>query len=262
MGPNQRYPFNTRSFFTPEGKRNIGGGMELWRGYFQSIRPSENRMYINIDIATGIMYRSGPLIDLFLDFFKQREPGAFSPKRGFGDRDRLRLQKFVSNMRVMTNHTGRDRAVVIKKLSNNGASSAMFKMGDDDKRISVADYFRLHANIKLKFPDNICIEVYLSFKLWFQLILILFSFFRQTATGALIPIELCEVMPGQIMRKQIPADKTTDVVEFSQMNPAQRLASIRTGLQVGDIIVTNVHSSYRAFRSSNMDKANTFELLA
>ena len=33
--------------------------------YFQSIRPSENRMYVNIDIATGIMYRSGPLIDLF-----------------------------------------------------------------------------------------------------------------------------------------------------------------------------------------------------
>ena len=129
----------------------------------------------------------------------------------------------------------------------------------DDKSISVADYFRLHANIKLKFPDNICIEVY---KLWFQLILIFFSFFRRTATGALIPIKLCEVLPGQIMRKQIPADKTTDVVEFSQMNPAQTLASIRTGLQVGDIIVTNVYSSYQAFRYSNMNKTNTFELLA
>ncbi|KAF8806120.1 argonaute-like protein [Phlegmacium glaucopus] len=211
MGPNQKYPFNTRSFFTPEGKRNIGGGMELWRGYFQSIRPSEGRMYVNIDIATGIMYKSGPLIELFMEFFKKNDPSAFAPKRGFGERERIRLQKFVSNMRVVTKHTGRDRAVVIKRLSNVGASSAMFTMRDNEKPISVADYFRLHANRTLRFPDNICIE---------------------TATGALIPVELCEVMPGQIMRKQIPADKTTDVVEFSKMEPAQRLKAIQNGLNV------------------------------
>jgi eukaryotic translation initiation factor 2C len=211
MGPNQKYPFNVRSFFTPEGKRSIGGGMELWRGFFQSIRPSENQMYINIDIATGIMYRSGPLLELFMEFFKQKDPAAFSPRRGFHDRDRIRLQKFVSNMRVVTSHTGRDRAVVIKKLSSTGASNTMFTMRDGDKSISVADYFRMHANIKLKFPDNICIE---------------------TGSGALIPVELCQVLPGQIMRKQIPADKTTDVVEFSKMDPSQRLATIRTGLNV------------------------------
>jgi eukaryotic translation initiation factor 2C len=45
-------------------------------------------------------------------------------------------------------------------------------------------------------------------------------------------------MPGQIMRKQIPADKTTDVVEFSKMNPAQRLHSITAGLDVREITIT------------------------
>jgi len=164
MGPNQKFPFNTRSFFTPEGRRNIGGGMELWRGYFQSIRPSKNRMYVNIDIATGIMYRSGPLIELFMEFFKQNSPSAFSPKRGFPDRDRLRLQKFISNMRVMTKHTGQDRTIVIKKLSNTGASDTMFTMRDSSRPISVADYFKKHANIPLKYPDNICIEVYFVFR--------------------------------------------------------------------------------------------------
>jgi len=211
MGPNQLYPFNTRSFFTPDGKKSIGGGMELWRGYFQSIRPSENRMYLNVDIATGIMYKEGPLINLFMEYFKKNDPSAFSTRRGFPDRDRMRLQKFVSNMRVKTTHGGRDRTVVIKKLSNTGASDAMFTMRDNPRPISVARYFKEHANITLKFPDNICIE---------------------TATGALIPIELCHVTPGQIMRKQIPADKTTDVVEFSKMNPVQRLSSVRTGLSV------------------------------
>jgi len=39
-------------------------------------------------------------------------------------------------------------------------------------------------------------------------------------------------MPGQIMRKQIPPDMTTEIVEFSKMNPAQRLSSIKAGLDV------------------------------
>ena len=164
MEPNLKYPFNTRSFFTSEGKKSIGGGLELWRGYFQSIRPSEKRMYLNIDIATGVMYKPGQLISLFMEFFKKNDPSAFGPKRGFPDRDRIRLQKFVSNMRVKTSH-GRDRTVVIKKLSSTGASNTMFTMRDNAQPISVANYFTLHANIKLRFPDNICIEVCLSFHL-------------------------------------------------------------------------------------------------
>jgi eukaryotic translation initiation factor 2C len=34
------------------------------------------------------------------------------------------------------------------------------------------------------------------------------------------------------MRKQIPADKTNEVVEFSKLSPQQRLANIRHGLGV------------------------------
>ena len=29
-----------RSFFTPEGKRPLSGPLEVWRGYYQSARPS------------------------------------------------------------------------------------------------------------------------------------------------------------------------------------------------------------------------------
>jgi hypothetical protein len=39
------------------------------------------------------------------------------------------------------------------------------------------------------------------------------------------------------MRKQIPPDMTSEIVEFSKMNPTQRLASIRAGLDVREITV-------------------------
>jgi len=38
------------------------------------------------------------------------------------------------------------------------------------------------------------------------------------------------------MRKQIPADKTNEVVEFSKLSPQERLDSIRRGLGVRNLL--------------------------
>jgi eukaryotic translation initiation factor 2C len=212
MQPNLKFPFNTRSFFTDRGRKAIGGGLELWRGYFQSLRPAQNRMYINLDIATGIMYKEGPLINLCLEFLgrPQGDPKVLSPQRGFPDRERLRLQRFVSNMRVITDHGGRILPRVIKKITAEGANTRMFTTREG-QTLSVATYFRTVLGRPLQFPDIVCIEV---------------------GSGAVIPLELCKVPSGQIMRKQIPADKTNDVLEFSKLDPPNRLASIRAGLEV------------------------------
>lgn len=47
--------------------------------------------------------------------------------------------------------------------------------------------------------------------------------------------------PGQIMRKQVPSDRTKDVLNFATKKPAQRLQSIRDGLGVS---VRMVHIVY------------------
>ena len=59
----------------------------------------------------------------------------------------------------------------------------------------------------------------------------MFEFCLQMSRGA-IPVELCNVIPGQIMRKQFPEDKTNEMVEFARKVPADRLAAIMAGLDV------------------------------
>ena len=54
----------------------------------------------------------------------------------------------------------------------------------------------------------------------------------QVGNGALIPLEVCEVPPGQIVRKQIPPEKTKDVLDFATKKPHARLESIKNGLEV------------------------------
>ncbi|KAG6333722.1 hypothetical protein ID866_5365 [Astraeus odoratus] len=214
MEPTMKYPFNVRSFFTDRETKDIGLGLVLWRGYFQSVRPAIGRLLVNVDISTGTMYKAGPLINLCLEYLgKPGQPHILSPQRGMPDRERIRLQRFISGIRIMTTYTGervRKTPRVVKKLSSSGASSLSFSMRDGTT-MTVAQYFRRILNRNLQFPDNMCVEV---------------------GAGALIPLELCVVPPGQIMRKQVPPEKTKDVLDFATKRPQDRLQSITNGLSV------------------------------
>ena len=54
----------------------------------------------------------------------------------------------------------------------------------------------------------------------------------QLSTRALIPLELCEVPPGQIIRKQMPQEHINSILKFSSMHPNERYRSIRNALTV------------------------------
>ena len=161
MAPFQRYPHNARSFFTDRITRDIGGGIVLWRGYFQSVRPAVGRILINIDTATGVMYKPGKLIDVALDFLgRSGQPNALSPRHRFPERERMRLQHFLSGIKITTpyspHHRGRTR--LVKKLTRLGAREQSFEVGEGET-MTVAEFFRVQHNISLVYPDVICVEV-------------------------------------------------------------------------------------------------------
>lgn len=161
MEPNLRFPFNVRSFFTPEGSRKIGGGIELWRGFFQSIRPGPGRLFLNLDIATCMMYRPGPLIELCLDFFERMDLmrgnfAQFLSPNGMNERDRIRLQKFLTNLRVTVPATTRDKKRPIRKISDRSASQITFEF--QGQNITVARYFQQMGH-QIRYPNMFCVEV-------------------------------------------------------------------------------------------------------
>ncbi|KAJ6498441.1 argonaute-like protein [Mycena vitilis] len=210
MDPSQKFPTKGRSFFTPSETRNIGSGLVLWRGYFQSIRPALGKMLVNVDISTGVMYQPGPLIDLCLAFLGRNDPNLLT--RQMPDRERVSLGRFITGIRVQTQDsaTGALRARVAKRLTKEGASQSAFTMRNGGTK-TVAQYFQEVSGRPLRFPALLCVEV---------------------GQGALIPLELCTVLPGQLVRKEIPEDKKTALVEFATMRPKERLDSIRKGMQV------------------------------
>lgn len=161
MEPSLKYPFNVRSFFTDRETKDIGSGLVLWRGYFQSVRPAIGKMLINVDISTGTMYKQGPLIGLCLEFIGKDLNALI--RIGENDRERLRLQRFISGIRIITVHSdksGNQQQMprVVKKISPAGANRLTFTMREGGT-MTVADYFRRTQNRVLKYPDLPCVEV-------------------------------------------------------------------------------------------------------
>ncbi|CAO3587527.1 unnamed protein product [Absidia cylindrospora] len=64
QAPSLVYPTVGRSFFTSKGSFPLSNGAEVWQGYYQSARPTQGRMMINVDLSATAFYESGPLPDI------------------------------------------------------------------------------------------------------------------------------------------------------------------------------------------------------
>lgn len=161
-----KYPFNVRSFFTDRETKDIGSGIVLWRGYFQSVRPAMGKMLVNVDISTGTMYKPGPLLTLCLEFLGRgmNNPNMLAPRQGFPDRERIRLQRFIQGIRILTTNATQTgppnrNPRVVKKLSSAGAADLTFTMREGGT-LTVAEYFRRSQNnTPLRYPNIPCVEV-------------------------------------------------------------------------------------------------------
>ncbi|KXN89638.1 Protein argonaute-2 [Leucoagaricus sp. SymC.cos] len=215
MEPSMRYTFNARSFFIEDEQDrrigDLGNGLRLWQGYFQSVRPAINHMVVNIDIATGVVFEGGPLINLCLSHLKRRNVfNVLVPTSSGGsldDRNRLKLQRFTHGLRILTRSgsvSPKNTPRILRKFTSHGANNLEFMHGG--KKKTVARYYHEVLGRPLQYPNMICAEV---------------------GNGALIPLELCTVISGQLARQQVPPECARDMVAFASKRPEERLQKIR-----------------------------------
>ncbi|KEP46972.1 argonaute protein [Rhizoctonia solani 123E] len=213
MKPKMSLPFNARHFFTDREVWPLGGGIELWRGYFQSIRPGVRSLLLNIDTSTGAMYAPGPMVNICHQILSNSNVRALLPGGGLSDRDRLKLQRFLLHVRFLVLsqirvHQGRGgrKPKVLQGITAQGASSIRFT-NQHGSEMTVSEYF-LTLGITLSHPEWVCVK---------------------TVSGVMYPIELCYIIPGQLMRKQMPPDLVHTSVDFMKRAPHERLSSIMAG---------------------------------
>ncbi|TFY78278.1 hypothetical protein EWM64_g5734 [Hericium alpestre] len=219
--------FNARSVFTSSETKSIGGGFDLWRGFFQSIRPVANSILINVDISTGAVYSARDSIvsdwaTAFIHAGGRGQPNVRDVAQlARGSEDWKRLKNALKHVKItaLLPRGGRPRIYTIKDLE---PRAGFYQFDMDGRMTSIMDYYKKKYGHTLRYPDLFGVVT------------------RTTPHRVILPAEICVIQPGQLYKKKLPSHLMDEVLRFSAQQPQQRLNSILSGV-AGDFL--NYHGS-------------------
>ncbi|KAJ3271560.1 hypothetical protein HDV01_006522 [Terramyces sp. JEL0728] len=192
------------NFFTPVDRVPIAGGLEVWRGYHQSIRAMvAGHLGINVDVASTV-FRKGNIsvLDYLCEIYNVE----------FNKVQRLsiaQIEKGLKGVNCITTHRGEmKQRFNIKKISKDSAASMMFEK--DGKTVSVKQYFESEFNIRLKFP-NMPLALKANGKTAF-------------------PLECLSIQPAQRFKDRLSGNQTANMIRATCQKPQDRKRQIENAV--------------------------------
>ncbi|KAI3984640.1 hypothetical protein MKX01_004003, partial [Papaver californicum] len=198
--PTKSYAVVGRSFFSLKfggGKRDIGDGLEVWKGYYQSIRPTQMGLSLNIDVSATSFYQSVNVIDYVMKLLNLRDT-----QRPLSDMDRNKIKRALKGVRVELTHREGNRQK-ISGITSQPTDQLMFPVGDGTNE-SVFRYFQHKYGIRLKFPHWPCLQA------------------GSDARPAYLPMEVCAISEGQKYSKKLNEKQVTAMLRAACQRPRER----------------------------------------
>lgn len=101
--PGMLFPTRKNNFYVPpenaQLRRILGGGLEVWGGYFSSIRPAIGTMIMNFDRAAGAFKMSGASVEVLKLYLGRRDARDLELAR-MPPRFQVKTKRFLKNMTV------------------------------------------------------------------------------------------------------------------------------------------------------------------
>ncbi|CAE6435814.1 hypothetical protein ACGC1H_000833 [Rhizoctonia solani] len=205
---NSNYPLKGSSFFMDiRGvSQDLKRGFKLYRGFFQSVRPTIGCMLVNIDIATGVVFQPISVLEFVMEFLKLRDPRELGQLKEAQLVTVTRALKGVKVVATIGRRTGTAKS--IKSIDRNGPDGYFFDK--DGQQVSVSQHMRDVHNVRIQYPKAPCVIV---------------------GRDAAFPMEFLKIAPHQLLKRPVPPDLTSDVLNFSTQRPDQRIRQITQGFQ-------------------------------
>ncbi|XP_028756822.1 protein argonaute 5-like isoform X2 [Neltuma alba] len=179
--PSEKYTVVGRSFFSPSlGQTGeLGDGIEYWRGYYQSIRPTQMGLSLNIDVSARAFYEDIFVTDFIAKHFN------FNFSRRLSDQDRIKIKKALRGVKVEFTNGQCTRSYKITGISKEPLSELMFTLDDKRTKITVVRYFRDKYNVELKHLSLPALQA------------------GNDTKPIYLPMELCKIVAGQRYTKKL-----------------------------------------------------------
>ncbi|XP_062213663.1 protein argonaute 12-like [Phragmites australis] len=202
--PSARYVSISRSFFSQAFGHGgeIGNGVECWRGYYQSLRPTQMGLSLNIDISATAFYKAQPIIDFALNYLNIHDTS-----RRLSDQDRVKLKKALKGVRVMATHR-RDISIRYKITGITSVPLNDLTFDQDGTLVSVVQYFKCQYNYCLKYIHWPCLQA------------------GSDSRPIYLPMEVCNILEGQRYSRKLNECQVRSILKLACERPTQRESSI------------------------------------
>ncbi|KAI1709334.1 piwi domain-containing protein [Ditylenchus destructor] len=222
--PSMRYTPVGRSFFSspqaalgahhagPAGAYHtadskLGGGREVWFGFHQSVRPSQWKMMLNIDVSATAFYRKMPVIDFIAEVL-ELPVQALSDRRTLSDAQRVKFTKEIRGLKIEITHCGAMRRKYrVCNVTRRPAQTQTFPLQLESGQTiecTVAKYFFDKYRIQLKYPHLPCLQV------------------GQEQKHTYLPPEVCEIVSGQRCIKKLTDTQTSTMIKATARSAPER----------------------------------------
>ncbi|XP_010247717.1 PREDICTED: protein argonaute 5-like isoform X2 [Nelumbo nucifera] len=206
--PSRKYTVVGRSFFSQtlgqgDESREIGDGLEYWRGFYQSLRPTQMGLSLNIDVSATSFYESVKVSDFATKYLNIRDP-----KKPLSDTDRIKLKKVLRGLRVEVLHVQHVRRYKVSGVTTQPLSHLTFPLDESGKSISVIQYFFEKYGVRLQYPSLPALQSGSDIK------------------PIYLPMEVCKIVPGQRFCKKLNERQVTALLRATCKRPRERENSI------------------------------------
>ncbi|XP_075557125.1 protein argonaute-2-like isoform X2 [Dermacentor variabilis] len=208
-----------RSIFMPPGPNDnseLGGGHEVWFGYYTSVRPAQWKPMLNIDRSATAFYEAIPVIEFMCKLLSEGPPGAHCQKpeafRRLTASQCIKLSKELKDLKVRVLHLSYPRKYKVAKVTQLPAQELCFNL-DEGTKTNVAEYFRQKYPKYMRFPNLPCIQA------------------GTPNRPVYLPLEACHIVEGQPYRKKLSESMTTEMIRRTAQPPVQRFRSIMSSVQ-------------------------------
>ncbi|XP_075489913.1 protein argonaute MEL1 [Primulina tabacum] len=202
--PSNRFEVVGRSFFSPQlGQKGVlGDGLEYWKGFYQSLRPTQMGLSLNINMSARAFFEPVLVSEYVAKYFSR------NLTRPLSDQDRIKVKKNLKGVKVELNHQQYIKRYKISGISTQPAQQLMFPVDESGEKISVVQYFRQKYNITLQYPFLPAVQA------------------GSDSKPIYLPMELCKIVDGQRYSKRLNERQVSELLKATCQRPKEREKSI------------------------------------
>ncbi|XP_024966350.1 protein argonaute PNH1-like isoform X2 [Cynara cardunculus var. scolymus] len=198
----QRYISVGRFFYSPNitNPKPIGCGLQSWRGFYQSIKPTQMGLSLNIDTLATTFIEPLPVIEFVAEIL-----GKQVYTKQISDADRIKIKKALRGVKVEVTHRGNVRRKYrISGVTSQPTRELMFPVDEERNMKSVVDYFREVYGFTIQHAHLPCLQVGNQKKVNYM------------------PMEACKIVEGQRRTKGLNNKQITSLLKFSCQRPKEQ----------------------------------------